>query len=239
MLTAIVDKFRRDSINALAPERCQWCGVATVARPVCDGCHAALPWNLDACRACALPLAATAGSPDPVCRDCLIDSPPQDRSWAAFRYAMAVSQQIVDLKFHGHFAPAHVLGTLMAERLATRTEPLPEMLLPVPLHTQRLRRRGYNQALELGRAIARRLSIQLLATAATRVRPTAEQSRLDATGRRHNVRGAFTVAEVVRGRHVALLDDVITTGATMREFARAARAAGARRIEVWAAARVA
>jgi ComF family protein len=174
----------------------------------------------------------------PVCQDCLTDSPPQDRSWAAFSYQPPVSGQIVDLKFHGHLAPAHVLGALMAERLAARPEPLPELLIPVPLHMARLRRRGYNQALELARSIAGRLSIRLAAGAARRLRATGEQSRLDATARRRNVRGAFGVDPVVRGRHIALLDDVITTGATVRELAHAARAAGACTIEVWAAARV-
>jgi ComF family protein len=144
----------------------------------------------------------------------------------------------VDLKFHGRLAPAHLLGGLMARRLARRPEPLPELLVPVPLSPGRLRRRGYNQALELGRELARLLSLRLAPSAARRVRPTLEQTSLDAAARRRNVRGAFAMdAGAVAGRHVALLDDVVTTGATMAELARATRAAGAARIEAWAAAR--
>lgn len=228
------DNLAREALSLLAPQRCHWCG-APAADAACAGCRESLPWNEPACRACALPLAA--GPTGSTCAACLADAPPQDRSWTAFRYAEPVARQIVRLKFRGQLAPAHVLGALMAEQLARRPEPLPELLLPVPLHPRRLRARGYNQALELGRELSRRLSIPLLPAAARRVQATREQTRLDAGARRGNVRGAFAVGEAVRGRHVALLDDVITTGATVAELARAARAAGATRIEVWAAAR--
>jgi len=233
----MVDNITRSLLALLAPARCHWCGTLAPHFPACASCIAALPWNAIACRACALPLGA--GSEMSVCGDCLRDSPPQDCSWAAFRYEAPIPQAIVELKFRGRLAPAHVVGSLMAEQLARRAQPMPELLVPMPLHERRLRRRGYNQSLELGRELARRLSLPLAPRAARRVRATLEQTRLDGTERRRNVRGAFLVdARVVRGRHVALLDDVITTGATAAELARATRAAGATRIEVWAAARV-
>lgn len=237
----MVDNFVGALVDLVAPARCYWCRGNSGGRAACTACTActnALPWNLRACRACALPLETARDTT--VCAACLRDSPPQDQSWAAFRYAAPVANAIVDLKFHGRLAPAHVLGRLMAERLAHRPEPLPDLLVPVPLSTARLRRRGYNQALELGRQLARTLSLPLTPRAAHRTRATAEQSRLDAAGRRRNVRGAFSVdAAAVRGRHVALLDDVITTGATIAELARSVREAGAGRVEAWAAARVA
>jgi len=223
-------------LGLLAPARCHFCQAPGAARGACADCSAALPWNHHACRACGLPLPAVDGAS--ACANCLREAPPQECSWAAFRYAAPVAQAIVDLKFHGRLAPAHVLGGLMAQRLAQRPEPLPDLLIPVPLSPGRLRRRGYNQALELGRVLARTLSLEFAPHAARRVRATAEQTRLDAAGRRRNVRGAFAVqASVVRGRHVALLDDVVTTGATMAELARAAGTAGAARVEAWAAAR--
>ena len=237
MADMTVDNASGALLTLLAPQRCYWCAALSPGAPACASCVAALPWNVRACRACALPLgSACEGS---VCAECLRDSPPQDRSWAAFRYDAPVAQAIIELKFRGRLAPAHVIGRLMADRLANRPQPLPELLIPVPLHTQRLRRRGYNQALELARELARRLSLLLAPRAARRVHATGEQTLLDAAARRRNVRGAFAVdAAVVRGRHVALLDDVITTGATVAELARATRAAGAARIEVWAVARV-
>lgn len=236
-MVIMVDNFRAVFIDLLAPPRCHWCGLPTPDAPVCPRCAMSLPWNTSACRACALPLAAAVE--DGVCAACLRDSPPQDRSWAAFRYEAPVTQGILELKFRGRLAPARVLGHLMAERLARRAAPMPELLIPVPLHAKRLRRRGYNQALELGRELALRLALRLAPRAARRSRATGEQTRLDAADRRRNVHGAFAVdARAVRDRHVALLDDVITTGATVAELARAARASGAARIEVWAAARV-
>lgn len=238
MTTSMVDNHLRPFIDLLAPSRCYWCGLASGASPACAACAGALPWNQPACRACALPLAATAGTD--VCGACLCQAPPQDRSWAAFRYEPPLPHAIVELKFRGRLAPAYVIGALMAARLAARPQPLPEVLIPMPLHAGRLRRRGYNQAVELGRQLARRLALRFEPAGARRLRATEEQTRLDAAGRRRNVQGAFAVeAALVRERHIALLDDVITTGATVSELARAARAAGAARIEVWAAARVA
>jgi ComF family protein len=236
MHTSVVDNYPAGFLQLLAPAGCHWCRARTAAQGACAACIAALPWNLRACRACGLPLpdAAAAGA----CGDCLREAPPQDGSWVAFRYATPIAQAIVELKFHGRLAPAHLLGGLMAQRLARRPEPLPELLIPVPLAPGRLRRRGYNQALELARPLARVLSLPLAPAIARRVRATREQTRLDAVGRRLNVLGAFAVdARAVRGRHVALLDDVVTTGATMAELARAVREAGAVRIEAWAVAR--
>jgi ComF family protein len=237
MMRKMVDKQFAVFLDLLAPSRCHWCRRVCAASPACAACAAALPWNEFACRACALPLPSTAITD--VCPACLRESPPQDRSWAAFRYATPLPQAIVELKFRGRLAPAHVVGALMAARLAARPCPMPELLIPMPLHAGRLRLRGYNQAVELGRPLARRLSLRFEPAAARRVRATHEQSRLDAAARRRNVRGAFEMDSArVRGKHIALLDDVITTGATVAELARAAREAGAARIEVWAAARV-
>ena len=126
----------------------------------------------------------------------------------------------------------------MAEHLQAR-ETLPECLIPVPLHRRRLWRRGYNQALELGRTIAEHCELQLLPTAARRVRATADQIGMTASQRRRNVRNAFSVELDLSGRHVALIDDVMTTGATLDALAQACKRAGAVRVEAWCAARVA
>jgi ComF family protein len=235
MHKSIVDKFSAVWADLLAPLRCHCCGGAT-GGPVCAACEKSLPWNTSACRGCAIPL--TSGHQENnVCGACLTQAPPQDRSWAAFRYEAPVSRQIVGLKFHGDLMPSHVLGCLMAARLATRPEPLPELLIPVPLHRARLQRRGYNQAQEIARVLSRRLGMKLRPDAARRLKPTREQTELHAADRRRNVRGVFAVSPDVAGRRIALLDDVITTGATVAELARTARKAGAAHIEVWAAAR--
>jgi ComF family protein len=125
----------------------------------------------------------------------------------------------------------------MAERLARRAQPLPELLIPVPLHRRRLMRRGYNQALELARVLKRTLALPVEAGAATRLHATPDQIGQTAAQRRRNLRNAFAVDTKVAGKHIALLDDVMTTGATLAALARAARKSGAAKIEVWALAR--
>lgn len=125
----------------------------------------------------------------------------------------------------------------MAKQLAQRREPLPQLLIPVPLHRTRLMHRGYDQAQELARVITRSLAIPLHPHAAKRVRATPHQIGLTEAQRRKNVKNAFVVNESVRGLHIALIDDVMTTGATLYALTQAARKAGAAKIEVWAAAR--
>jgi len=141
------------------------------------------------------------------------------------------------LKFHQKLHLATLLGELLADGLKGREEPLPECLLPVPLHPQRLRERGYNQALELARVLSSRLNIPLETTICMRQRETAPQTALDGKERRRNLRGAFTVREVTLPRHIAIIDDVVTTGTTVSELASTLRRSGVERVEVWACAR--
>ncbi|CAK0757905.1 competence protein ComFC [Gammaproteobacteria bacterium] len=158
---------------------------------------------------------------------------------AAFTYEPPIDHLIITLKFHSRLAHARLLGELLADHLAAREDPLPELILPVPLHPTRLRTRGYNQAVELARPIARRLGLSIDTTLCRRIRATASQSTLDAKTRRRNMHGAFAITSKNRiaGGRVAILDDVVTTGNTVEEFARVLRQAGAREIEVWAVAR--
>jgi ComF family protein len=113
----------------------------------------------------------------------------------------------------------------------------PQLLIPVPLHPGRLRERGYNQALELARPLSRRLAIPLDYLSCRRTRPTQAQSELPMKERRKNVRGAFQVKGEIPARHVALIDDVVTTGSTVTELTRLLKRHGVRRVQVWTLAR--
>jgi ComF family protein len=219
--------------NFLSTHRCLYCG-ATAALPICGGCAASLPWIAQACPGCAQPQAH-----DAPCRRCLKKPPPFDSAWAAFLMEAPVRQGIHRMKYQAGFLQAGMLGQLMAQKLARRPQPLPQLIIPVPLHQTRLMRRGYNQALELAHAMAQTLAIRVDADIAQRLRATPDQIGQTAAQRYKNLRGAFAVSACLAGQHVALLDDVMTTGATLAELARAARKAGAAKIEVWAAARVA
>ncbi len=218
---------------ALLPWRCLVCtGRGVAGADLCQACRNDLPWNRSACARCGLPLPR----PAPRCGRCLGLPPAQAGTWAVFRYAPPLDRLLPRLKFHGDLAAGRLLAQLLAEGLAGAPRPL--ALVPVPLHRRRLRQRGYDQALEMARPLARTLALPLLADRLQRRRATAPQSELDARARRGNVRGAFTVVPgpALPG-HVALFDDVMTTGATLAEAARVLRRAGVARVDLWVAAR--
>jgi ComF family protein len=155
-------------------------------------------------------------------------------------YASPVRELVHRLKFEGNRAVVPVLGGVLAERLASTRGRRPDIVLPVPLHKARLRERGFNQAVEIARVVARSRNVPLALQAARRMRQTEPQSRIQGvSARRANLRGAFRVDGGVRGLHVAILDDVVTTGATVAELSRELLRAGARRVDVWTCCRAA
>jgi ComF family protein len=213
------------------PLRCQLCRAATDRRTLlCGPCAALLPPNPLACPRCALPPAAP-GRPCP----CAARAPAWDAAWVPFRYAWPLDQLETRFKFGRDL----VAGQALAQQWAVRQPPhgLPDAIVPVPLHRQRLRTRGFNQALELVRPVARRLGIPVAPRALKRVHATSPQTDLDAAGRAANVVGAFAPGTPVPGQRVAIVDDVMTTGATLGECARVLKAAGIPWVEVWALAR--
>ena len=230
----MVDGRARGLWQLLVPPRCHFCHGPALRDLVCAGCREALPWNRSACPVCALPQAPGHAT---VCPRCATKAPDFDRAWSAFRHEVPIAQAIYGLKYHAQFHQARLLGAAMADALAARGEPLPTLLIPVPLHRSRLRQRGYNQALELARVLGRRLNIEVDRHGAQRVRATEDQIGQRAVERRRSVKGAFAIAGTLAGRHVAIIDDVMTTGSTVDELARACRKAGAASIEVWTAAR--
>ena len=234
MSLAQVDGDFRRWLSALVPPRCGLCHAASDREPFCDGCTRSLPWLDRPCRGCAMTLPD--GAPD-LCADCLKHAPRFEHAWSAFRLLTPVQQLIHQLKYSANLSAAHALGTLAARRLARRATPLPDLLIAVPLHRRRLRERGYNQALELTRAMKRVIDVPLASDIAVRLRATPDQIGQSAAQRRSNLKDAFEIRGSLAGRHVALIDDVMTTGATLAELATACRAAGATRIEAWAIAR--
>ncbi len=216
------------------PSRCLACsepGLET--RDICAACQARLPWNPIACPTCALPLPVSS----PACGECLRRAPPLDAAYAAFVYARPVDRLLPRFKFHGDLAAGRLLAQLMADAFATLERP--DAVIPVPLHRKRLRARGYDQALELARPLARAFELPLLGEGLLRLRSTMAQSQLSAPARRRNVRGAFVVPHASQlPAHVVLIDDVMTTGATLHAAAQALRRAGVRRVDAWVCARV-
>lgn len=232
-----VDSSRRWLARAFWPARCILCGGAGEDDiDLCRDCAADLARNEPACSVCAEPLPGASGAPR-ICGACLGDPPPFDSSFVPFRYAYPLDHLVQGLKFRNELACGRVLGELFARCLVARGAPLPEVIVPVPLALRRYRQRGYNQASELALSIRRITGAAVRSDIAVRQRETAEQAGLDRKARRRNVSGAFAIAAPLQARHVAILDDVVTTGSTVRELAKVLRCSGVERLEVWAIAR--
>lgn len=217
----------------LLPPRCLLCGAdGDQGLDLCRECAAELPRNRSCCARCALPLAL----PVALCGQCQRKPPPWDAAWAPFRYGWPLDRLEARFKFARDLAAGRSLVALWQRESAEAERP--SLIVPVPLHRERLRRRGYNQAWELARPLAHALGVKARHDLLLRHAPTAAQTDLDAVARRRNVRGAFAVKPAVAlPAHIAILDDVMTTGATLAECARVLKRAGVIRVDVWALAR--
>jgi len=179
------------------------------------------------------------GPPPPaVCTACVADGPAYDYSRSAAVYGGVLREALHRLKFGGRRALARPLADLAVEQCGPSLPDGIAAIVPVPLAGDRERERGFNQAALLAERVAQGLALPVRARWLARGRATRPQSDLPAAERSANVRGAFRAAPAVAGRHVLLVDDVLTTGATLAECARALRAAGADRIGALTVARV-
>lgn len=232
-----------DIIHSWLPGRCLLCGdrcPAGKAMPfgfgldLCPGCRRDLPRNVHPCPACGEPL----GVDDRLfCGRCQRRPPPCDRTVAPLLYAPPLDGLILRMKSSAGIVTARTLGRLLASHLAEQTVELPQLLVPIPLHPARLRERGFNQAALLARQLSHDLNIPWDAGILKKTRQTADQRGLDRATRQRNLRDSFASKPLARGMHLAVIDDVVTTGATAREAARTLKRAGAGRVDVWALAR--
>jgi ComF family protein len=203
---------------------------ATVFPPRCCLCaFEGTPPDLDLCAVCRADLPWDhAREPGFIC---------------ALRFELPADQLIRELKYQRNTPHARVLGELLASAARERGEPMPQWLVPVPLHRSRFRERGFNQSLLIARHAGRALGVPYFAGAVRRVRDTPSQTGLGRSERRANLRDAFALAggaggrRLRRSRHVALVDDVVTTGSTLHELRELLLAAGVERVDRWAVAR--
>lgn len=226
-LRRIVGVFAR-----LLPPRCALCKRPADAAFLCPACQAALKDNPDACRRCARPLPQGTGN---VCGACQKTPPRYDCALAPYTYEEPLRKLVLDLKFNEKLLNARVLAGLFARRL--RGRPYPDMLIPVPLHPRRIKQRGYNQSLELARELGRLTAIPSAPRYCERLVNTAPQASLPPAEKKANVRGAFACHADLAGRHIAIIDDVMTSGHTANELAKALKKSRAARVDVWVMAR--
>lgn len=218
-----------NSARHLLPQSCLLCAADGAGGPFCEPCLAELPWlPSDHCRVCAVPLAS--GS---LCGACLERPPRFDAVEAAFVYRFPLDALIPAFKYGSRLALARALGEPLAR--AVRREV--DAIVPMPLAPSRLAERGFNQALEIARVIASLTGIPLLRHACRKVVDTPPQAALPWRERGKNVRRAFVCDADLDCRRIAVVDDVLTTGATLNELARVLRRAGASEVVGWVVAR--
>jgi ComF family protein len=171
------------------------------------------------------------------CGECQTHPPAYVCARAAFRYAAPVDKLIQHLKYHDRLELSRLLGGYLAKHLQALNDPLPDVVVPVPLHSSRLRERGYNQSLEIARFVAQPLELPINWKDAQRIRPTMPQTELPREQRRKNVHGAFMAGGAFAGRRVAIVDDVMTSGYTANALAESLLRSGAVEVRVWVVAR--
>ncbi|MEN0106855.1 MAG: ComF family protein [Pseudomonas sp.] len=206
--------------------------------PICTPCKQELPWLQAQCQHCALPL-FSAGL---VCGECQKQPPLFDRVLAPWVYGFPIDALITRFKHHGKWPLGRLLGALLSHHLQNAFAaglPRPDLLLPVPLGKRRLRQRGFNQAGMLADWLHQHLHIPVDAGLLKRERETDAQQELDAAARQRNLRNAFVLSNpaAVHGKHLAVVDDVLTTGATANSLARLLKKAGARHVDIYCLAR--
>ncbi len=213
--------------NLILPQACVLCAAPIRCAWLCEGCESTAPRLSASCPRCALP--SRNGEP---CSTCRHRPPPFSVARAAFVYAWPVDHLLHSLKYGGALS----LAGWFAQAIAECGPVTVDLLVPIPLSPARQRERGYNQAGEIARHIARLTGVPLL-NGLARVRDTGTQVGLSGAQRARNLREAFVGSDTLAGRRVALVDDVMTTGATMHAAARAASRAGALATEAWLGAR--
>ncbi|WP_431260659.1 ComF family protein [Roseateles chitinivorans] len=247
----MLDLFRRRALarssmgSGLArfwPGQCAFCR-CWCRGPLCEDCESQHPVDAGPrCALCALRLPAGTRATDALrCGRCAAHPMPLSRCVAAMDYLFPWDRLLLGLKFGERLEHAPLLATRLSQALELARAAPPDLIVPVPLSEQRLRERGYNQAHEIARRLvpppgAERQS-RLCALTLMRVRHTDQQAQLPLDERRGNLRGAFAVVKPVHGLRVAIVDDVMTSGATLHEAALALQRAGARDVQAWVAAR--
>ena len=223
--------------DGLLPRHCVLCGLGSGPQNICAPCAAELPRIGHSCMLCGLPLLRESGR---FCGACLRRAPPWNRAIAALVYRFPVDRMVHRFKFSRNLACGQILGKELLQAVERKSSTPPSCILPVPLHRTRQFSRVFNQAELLARYVGKGLEIPVYNHVLLKSRRTPAQSGLDAESRKRNLRGAIQCR--LPGKlqckleHVALVDDVMTTGTTLAECTRTLRRVGAKEISTWVAA---
>ena len=221
----------------LLPTLCCLCGIDS-EQSLCPVCITLLPWKKQqGCYQCGRYLED--GLESIRCTRCVESPPSFDRIITVFAYQPPIPKMLSQLKHAKQLIYGRVLGELLSHYIqdfSYRSSELPEVILPIPLHAKRLRKRGFNQAVELALPVSSKVQIPIDEKHCVRIKATRQQQFLKKSERYSNVQGAFKVVKSLPWKHVAVLDDVVTTGQTMKAFCSVLKKAGVEQIDVWAIA---
>lgn len=223
-------------IQWLLPATCVLCA-ENINRDIdlCFDCDNDVPRMNQACYRCAFPLKGNLCEQN-LCGSCLQKPPAFDRTLALCRYEEPIITFINLLKFSGQLKYAKILNQLFINYIKSNNQylqHLPECIIPVPLHPSRLKERGFNQALELCRNVAKYFAIPILPNICQRIRATTSQSLIAAKERQNNMKNAFVITQEFNAKHIAIIDDVVTTGSTIAEISKLFKSHGVKQIDIW------
>jgi len=231
----MISIFQRARLTSLfnISQNCVLCDQSTIDA-VCQPCQQSLSTSTHACPVCAAP------SQRQICGTCLRDQPHFDASVAAFTYQYPLDRLVRSFKFGANLTLVDFFADALAAKISQNTnseQPLPTRIIALPLANKRLATRGFNQSALLADALAHRLTLKVAHQAMRRIRETPPQTGLSKALRLKNIKGAFECVANVANQHIAIVDDVMTTGATLSEAAKVLKLAGARSVTTWIIAR--
>lgn len=229
-------------LDFLFPPRCLLCGDTChllSKQYLCDACLGDLRLNSSACACCAVPLdAAGAYEEGHVCGKCLTAPPVFDKCWSPLVYAQPLEWMIRQFKFNDKLVYGAFFASFMIRCLpAFKSDDMPDAIIPMPLHRHRLKQRGFNQSLIIARALVQATGIQVDDKSCRRVRDTEHQTGKNSRERKLNIKGAFEFENHRNYKYLIILDDVVTTGASVSELSKVLKRAGVARVDVWSLAR--
>ena len=225
--------FLNGTLYTILPGVCLLCDAKTNRHlDLCIDCENDLPWLEDVCSICSHPVPRG----ESICGKCLLNKPTYSRCHSAFVYQYPVDRLILNFKRQQNLIAGHLLANLLGSSLSSCHSP-PDLLIPMPLHKRAQKARGFNQSAELAKVLSDKLKTPLELKQCRRIIDTREQKSLSVSDRVRNVKGAFSLRSGFSGEKVGIVDDVVTTGATINELARVILANGAGSVEVYCLAR--
>ncbi len=236
MLKHFIKNQLQATILQQFPSTCLLCAEIQVNHNlICHDCYQELPFMTNYCLGCGLSISEKTK----ICGTCINQPFSFQECHSVFNYNFAIPYLISQLKFHDQILIAKLFGKILCQKMLFyyRDNAQPEFIIPVPLHQKRLRQRGYNQTYEIAKFIKQNFSVKLTINACQRIKATKPQTELNKKQRHNNVINAFSITPNFQAKHIAILDDVMTTGHTVNELSKSFIAAGVEKIDIWLVAR--